>query len=43
MTVTHDGLVPGSEMLQGITEGWPMVASSLKSLLEVGLALPRLW
>jgi uncharacterized protein YndB with AHSA1/START domain len=43
LTVTHERLEPGSEMLQGITEGWPMVLSSLKSLLEVGKPLPQLW
>ena len=43
LTVTHDRLDPGSEMLEGITEGWPRVLSSLKSLLEVGRALPKLW
>jgi len=43
LTVTHDHLEPGSEMLQGITEGWPKVLSSLKSLLEAGRPLPKLW
>ena len=43
LTVTHDRLEPGSEMLKGITEGWPKVLSSLKSLLEVGRPLPKLW
>ena len=43
LTVTHDRLELGSEMLQGITEGWPKVLSSLKSLLEVGRPLPQLW
>jgi uncharacterized protein YndB with AHSA1/START domain len=43
LTLTHDGLEPDSDMLEGITEGWPKVISSLKSLLEVGKALPRLW
>ena len=43
LTVTHDRLEPGSEMLQGITEGWPKVLSSLKSLMEVGRPLPKLW
>lgn len=43
LTVTHDRLEPGSEMLRGITEGWPKVLSSLKSLLEVGRPLPELW
>jgi hypothetical protein len=39
LTVTHDHLEPGSEMQRGITEGWPKVLSSLKSLLEVGRPL----
>lgn len=43
LTVTHDRLEPGSEMLLGITEGWPKVLSSLKSLLESGKPLPKLW
>jgi uncharacterized protein YndB with AHSA1/START domain len=43
LTVTHDNLEPGSEMLQGITDGWPKVLSSLKSLLEAGRPLPKLW
>ena len=43
LTVTNDRLEPGSEMLKGITAGWPKVLSSLKSLLEVGRPLPELW
>ena len=43
LTVIHDRLEPGSEMLQGITDGWPKVLSSLKSLLETGQPLPALW
>jgi uncharacterized protein YndB with AHSA1/START domain len=43
LTVTHDRLEPGSEMLEGITDGWPKVLSSLKSLMEVGRPLPELW
>ena len=43
LTVTHDHLEPDSPMLAGITEGWPKVLSSLKSLLEAGKPLPRLW
>jgi uncharacterized protein YndB with AHSA1/START domain len=43
LTVTHDRLEPGSEMMSGITKGWPKVISSLKSLLEVGRPLPKLW
>jgi uncharacterized protein YndB with AHSA1/START domain len=40
LTVTHDGLVPDSQMDRGIRGGWPIVLSSLKSLLETGHALP---
>ena len=40
LTVTHEELEPGSDMLRGISEGWPRVCSSLKSLLETGRALP---
>ncbi len=43
LTVTHDRLESGSEMHQGIAEGWPKVLSSLKSLLETGRPLPQLW
>ena len=43
LTVTHDHLEPGSEMLEGITDGWPKVLASLKSLMETGRPLPRLW
>jgi hypothetical protein len=43
LTVTHDRLESGSEMQRGITEGWPMVLSSLKSMLETGEPLPKLW
>jgi uncharacterized protein YndB with AHSA1/START domain len=40
LTVTHDELEPGSQMLSGVSEGWPRVLSSLKSLLETGRPLP---
>lgn len=43
LTVTHDRLEPGSEMLRRIAAGWPKVLSSLKSLREVGRPLPELW
>ncbi|RXZ44372.1 SRPBCC family protein [Crenobacter cavernae] len=36
LTVTHDGLEPDSPMLNGAMQGWPMVLSSLKTLLETG-------
>ena len=40
LTVRHDRLGPGSDMQEGIEEGWPRVISSLKSFLETGKALP---
>ena len=39
LTVTHDELQDGSEMQRKITNGWPRVLSSLKSLLETGRPL----
>lgn len=36
LTVTHDELVSGSGMANGIQKGWPIVLCSLKSLLETG-------
>jgi uncharacterized protein YndB with AHSA1/START domain len=40
LAVTHDGFSPRSRVLQAISEGWPAVLSSLKTLLETGKALP---
>lgn len=39
LTVTHDELVTGSGMANGISKGWPVVLSSLKSFLETGRGL----
>ena|SRR5579864_1269736 len=39
LTITHDELEAGSDMLRGITDGWPRVLSSLKSFLETGKPL----
>ncbi|AWH27298.1 SRPBCC family protein [Stenotrophomonas sp. YAU14D1_LEIMI4_1] len=39
LTVTHDDLEPGSGMDTGIRQGWPIVLSSLKSMLETGTGL----
>jgi uncharacterized protein YndB with AHSA1/START domain len=36
LTVTHDELEVGSGMAKGVQQGWPIVLSSLKSLLETG-------
>jgi len=43
LTVTHDKLERGSEMAGKISQGWPLVLSSLKSLLETGEALDILF
>ena len=40
LTVVHDGFEAGSAILPGISAGWPLILSSLKSLLETGSALP---
>lgn len=39
LTITHDELERGSDMLRKISDGWPRVLSSLKSLLETGRPL----
>lgn len=39
LTVTHDDLQPGSGMARGISKGWPLVLSSMKSFLETGTGL----
>jgi hypothetical protein len=36
LTLTHEGFVEGSKLLDGISKGWPAILSSLKSLLESG-------
>ena len=40
LTVTHAELEAGSDMEKGITRGWPLVLSSLKSWLETGKPVP---
>jgi uncharacterized protein YndB with AHSA1/START domain/DNA-binding transcriptional ArsR family regulator len=39
LTVVHDGFAPDTAILAGISEGWPHILSSLKSLLETGEVL----
>lgn len=39
LTVTHDKLTPGSKMESGVSRGWPLVLSSLKTFLETGKGL----
>lgn len=39
LTVSHDELEAGSGMAKGISQGWPVVLSSLKTFLETGRGL----
>ena len=39
LTVTHRGLQPGGSFLKVVSAGWPMILSSLKSLIETGKPL----
>ncbi|UQA59787.1 SRPBCC family protein [Polyangium aurulentum] len=39
LTVVHEEFEPGSEVEDGLRNGWPAILSSLKSLLETGEAL----
>ena len=43
LVLTHSELEPGSEMDKGVRQGWPVVLSSLKTLLETGDPLPEIW
>jgi uncharacterized protein YndB with AHSA1/START domain len=36
LTVMHDDFEPGSKVFEGISRGWPLVLSSLQSLMETG-------
>lgn len=40
LTVVHDHFEPGSVVAEMVTKGWPLVISSLKSLLETGTSQP---
>jgi uncharacterized protein YndB with AHSA1/START domain len=45
LTVTHEMDRPDSKLIDGVPGGWPMLLSSLKSLLETGESLvqTRTW
>ena len=36
LIVTHEGFIPNSKLLDGISRRWPAILSGLKSLLETG-------
>ncbi len=40
LTVVHEGLAPDGLVKDMISNGWPLVLSRLKSLLETGESLP---
>ena len=42
LRVTHRDLVPGGSFLNVLAAGWPMILSSLKSLIETGRPRPGL-
>jgi uncharacterized protein YndB with AHSA1/START domain len=39
LTVIHEMDKPGSKLIDGVSQGWPAILSSLKSLLETGESL----
>lgn len=40
LTIVHDSFPPGSKVFRACSDGWPMILSNLKILLETGAALP---
>ncbi len=45
LTVIHESEVPDSKIIKSVSNGWPLVLSSLKSLLETGESFveTRVW
>jgi hypothetical protein len=43
LTVTHDEFPPDSQIFPKISNGWPDILSSLKTLLETGRAIEFKW
>jgi uncharacterized protein YndB with AHSA1/START domain len=45
LTIIHEMDKPDSKLIEGVSNGWPMLLSSLKSLLETGESLEssRTW
>ncbi len=41
LTVTHEIDRTGSKFIAAVSNGWPKILSSLKSLLETGAALDK--
>lgn len=40
LTVHHESEVPDSALIAGVSKGWPMILSNLKTFLETGALLP---
>jgi len=40
LTVIHDAIEPGGTLLEGVSQGWPAIVASLKTMLETGEPLP---
>jgi uncharacterized protein YndB with AHSA1/START domain len=40
LTVTHEMDKPQSKLIDAVANGWPMILSSLKTLLETGQSFP---
>jgi uncharacterized protein YndB with AHSA1/START domain len=43
LVTTHEGFPANSKLFPRISEGWPAVLSSLKTLLESGKPIPLTW
>jgi uncharacterized protein YndB with AHSA1/START domain len=41
LTILHEMDKPGSKLLQSVSNGWPLLLASLKSLIETGEPLPE--
>jgi uncharacterized protein YndB with AHSA1/START domain len=42
LTITHSIEKSESKFIQAVSGGWPVILSSLKSMLETGMALPKI-
>jgi|SRR3972149_112192 len=43
LTMIHDEFEPDSKVFESISRGWPLILSSLKSMLETGRTLQAHW
>jgi len=39
LTVVHESDIPDSKLIEAVSNGWPLILASLKSLIETGEAL----